>query len=98
MKYASCFVCSKRGHVASACPENANGLYPDGGGCRFCGSNQHLARNCNPVKRSEKESMITANPSSHGDGDDMLDELKKFDEEKIPKKKILKPKTKVINF
>ena len=29
-----------------ACPDNPKGLYPKGGGCVFCGSVEHLKRDC----------------------------------------------------
>lgn len=34
------------GHLAKACPDNPRGLYPKGGGCRFCGSVEHLKSDC----------------------------------------------------
>jgi hypothetical protein len=46
LPFAVCFVCNGKGHLASACSKNERGIYPMGGGCRFCGSNQHLQRNC----------------------------------------------------
>ena len=45
---ASCFVCNKAGHLSKDCPLNDKGLYPHGGGCKFCGSVRHLAQHCKP--------------------------------------------------
>ncbi|KAJ7709840.1 hypothetical protein B0H17DRAFT_1155692 [Mycena rosella] len=45
--FASCFVCSGKGHLASACPQNkAKGVYPNGGCCKLCGDTSHLAKDC----------------------------------------------------
>ena len=47
LPFASCFVCSGKGHLASQCPQNkAKGIYPNGGCCKLCGDNTHLSRNC----------------------------------------------------
>ena len=32
--------------LIQACPDNPKGLYPKGGGCVFCGSVEHLKRDC----------------------------------------------------
>ncbi|KAF9568156.1 hypothetical protein CPC08DRAFT_449561 [Agrocybe pediades] len=44
--FASCFVCNGKGHLASACPQNKKGLYPNGGCCKLCGETSHLAKDC----------------------------------------------------
>ena len=47
LPFASCFVCSGNGHLASQCPKNREkGVYPNGGNCKLCGETDHLARNC----------------------------------------------------
>ncbi|KAI8871349.1 hypothetical protein GQ42DRAFT_109241, partial [Ramicandelaber brevisporus] len=45
-KFAMCFICRQQGHISAQCPQNEKGLYPNGGGCAYCGSVQHLARDC----------------------------------------------------
>ncbi|WFD30230.1 hypothetical protein MSPP1_001247 [Malassezia sp. CBS 17886] len=47
LPFATCYICSGKGHLASTCPENhGRGVYPDGGHCKVCGSVEHLAKNC----------------------------------------------------
>ena len=54
---SNCYVCKEKGHIASECPKNPNGVYPNGGGCRFCGSNKHFVKDC---KRSSEVSNASA--------------------------------------
>lgn len=45
--FASCFVCSGKGHLAGSCPQNKEkGVYPNGGCCKLCGETTHLAKDC----------------------------------------------------
>ncbi|KAH9018997.1 hypothetical protein EDB85DRAFT_2009910 [Lactarius pseudohatsudake] len=47
LPFASCFVCSGRGHLAGSCPDNSGkGVYPNGGSCKLCGETAHLAKDC----------------------------------------------------
>ncbi|KXN69704.1 hypothetical protein CONCODRAFT_40306, partial [Conidiobolus coronatus NRRL 28638] len=57
-KFASCFVCQGEGHLASQCPENDKGLYPNGGSCKYCKSVQHLAKDCKPNQLQGKLNII----------------------------------------
>lgn len=53
MPFASCFVCSGKGHLAGACPQNKErGVYPNGGCCKLCGDKSHLAKDCG-LKRQQ---------------------------------------------
>uniref|UniRef100_A0A0N5B0R2 CCHC-type domain-containing protein n=1 Tax=Syphacia muris TaxID=451379 RepID=A0A0N5B0R2_9BILA len=44
--YAFCFICKRQGHISRECEQNANGIYPDGGSCNLCGSQDHLKKDC----------------------------------------------------
>ncbi|RKP22861.1 hypothetical protein SYNPS1DRAFT_19465, partial [Syncephalis pseudoplumigaleata] len=51
--FAHCFVCNEQGHLASKCPQNDRGVYPNGGCCRFCGSIRHLSKDCKPANAAQ---------------------------------------------
>ena len=54
LPFATCFVCQGKGHLASGCPNNANGIYVNGSGeCKHCGSKQHRGTDC-PDKKKKK--------------------------------------------
>ncbi|KAF8322073.1 hypothetical protein DL93DRAFT_2027444, partial [Clavulina sp. PMI_390] len=57
LPFAQCFVCNQKGHLAGSCPENMNGLYPNGGGCKLCNQNDHLVKDC-PTRIAD----VKANP------------------------------------
>lgn len=61
LPHARCFICSELGHLTSACPRNERGVYPRGGGCRFCGANTHLARDCDR-RRGDGSKGSTSEP------------------------------------
>lgn len=46
LPFATCFVCSEKGHLAQQCSKNTTGIYPRGGGCHICSSLYHLMRDC----------------------------------------------------
>lgn len=54
-----CFICKQEGHLAKACPDNPKGLYPKGGGCIFCGSVEHLKRDCPRKKEKDAKNYVT---------------------------------------
>ncbi|KAJ7219334.1 hypothetical protein GGX14DRAFT_591632 [Mycena pura] len=61
LPFASCFVCSGKGHLASTCPQNkAKGIYPNGGCCKLCGEIDHLAKDCNLREQSLTNNMKDA--------------------------------------
>lgn len=103
LPFASCFICDQRGHLASGCERNENGIYPRGGGCRFCGSKFHLAKDCRPIKEAESGKFVgkSVDPKRENPEDDLLYEsLTKIQEEKKGGKteKKAKKKAKVVAF
>ncbi|KAF8823121.1 zinc knuckle domain-containing protein [Cardiosporidium cionae] len=46
LPFATCFICNNNGHLALNCDKNSNGMYPNGGGCRLCGSIYHKKADC----------------------------------------------------
>jgi zinc finger CCHC domain-containing protein 9 len=95
MPFASCYFCDKKGHLASACPDNSKGLYVDGGGCRQCGSTRHISFECpeNKKAKAPKEDVPEENFDDllEGNGDSVG---KAKAEEPEPTKK----KRKVVTF
>jgi zinc finger CCHC domain-containing protein 9 len=52
LPFADCFICNKKGHLSSKCPQNDKGIYIRGGSCFICNGKDHLAKNC-PQKQIE---------------------------------------------
>jgi len=70
LPYASCFVCSGLGHLASSCPRNnGKGVYPNGGSCKLCGETTHLARDCT-LRKTEGSAVATLLGTGHEGGAD----------------------------
>lgn len=102
--HALCFLCDKKGHLASACPTNERGIYPNGGCCHFCGSVKHLARNCKPAQAAKNgnEILVSASVGANPEDDDVHEALKKIQDSskknKAEREAAEKPKKKVVTF
>eukprot|EP00092_Neocalanus_flemingeri_P014648 GFUD01015810.1.p1 GENE.GFUD01015810.1~~GFUD01015810.1.p1 ORF type:complete len:427 (+),score=170.41 GFUD01015810.1:77-1357(+) len=94
-RFAVCFICKQEGHLAKTCPDNPKGLYPKGGGCIFCGSVEHLKRDC--PRKVEKDMKQGVRVGVIGDAN--LEEEQVFDTAKmIKKKKKMMKEKKVVVF
>lgn len=110
LPYAKCFVCDGKGHLAGQCPENTKGLYPNGGGCRFCGQVDHLAKDCKVTKDQAGTTVVGKIDLDQGADDDdyhiFVTEQRKHTEEVAEEKKATVPvvdrrpaqKKKVVKF
>lgn len=85
--HALCFLCDTKGHLASACPKNDRGVYPNGGSCHYCGSIKHLARNCRPTQSAfnGNEVIITASMTAgtNPEIDDVHEALQKIQHNRL---------------
>ncbi|KAF6763315.1 hypothetical protein DFP72DRAFT_875339 [Ephemerocybe angulata] len=74
LPFASCFVCSGKGHLAGNCPQNKDrGVYPNGGCCKICGDTTHLAKECG-VRRNEPtiKAAVGMGAGAGADEDDFM--------------------------
>ncbi|KAE8221904.1 hypothetical protein CF319_g4813 [Tilletia indica] len=69
LPFATCFVCSGTGHLASGCPKNAErGVFPMGGAaCAVCKSVRHRAKDC-PEGKAKEEGGERGEPEIEVDG------------------------------
>ena len=97
-KFAVCFICKEEGHLAKSCPDNPKGLYPKGGGCRFCGSVEHLKADCKRKVEKDNRQQITLNTISvHGNSLGLEEQEVPILPDSIKKGKISKMK-KIVSF
>ncbi|XP_044739124.1 myb-like protein X isoform X3 [Chrysoperla carnea] len=91
-KFAKCFICGEQGHVSRQCPDNPQGLYPQGGGCRMCGDVTHLKKDCPQFQQKQEENTIKLNTitSFSNVEDDFPDSSKVITKPNIVKPKIVK--------
>jgi len=95
LPFAMCYVCNKKGHLSSYCPEGKKGCYPTGGGCRECGSVDHYVADC-PERKKKGKKQTKEDAEKDVTIDKYLDD-EPVVEEKAKSKKSPK-KRKVVNF
>ena len=100
--FAVCFICKEKGHLSSKCPQNPNGMYPKGGGCRVCGDKYHFAKDC-PLKNKrkfQKNSDSKQNQFNKRDRPSSSYQKWKEEDEGTPSKEKIteNPKNKVVKF
>lgn len=85
--HALCFLCDTKGHLASACPKNDRGVYPNGGSCHYCGSIKHLARNCRPAQSATNGNEVIISASltagTNPEIDDVHEALQKIQHNRL---------------
>jgi zinc finger CCHC domain-containing protein 9 len=79
LPFATCFICGEKGHLASQCKLNKNGIYVNGGGkggCKYCGANDHLFIHCpkHGKNKDELEDINDDDEASAGNVDEFLEE------------------------
>jgi len=92
--FAVCFICKETGHLAKACPDNPRGIYPKGGGCRFCGSVEHLKSEC--PRKAEKDRRSEVRAATWADKGGLEEDVGFASDER--KKKTASVKKKVVSF
>lgn len=112
LPFATCYICTKKGHLASKCPQNqGRGVYPEGGDCKICHSVDHLAKDCplDPKRTSAAHSveaggvgMLADDGAAGGAGDDEFHLLARHRSQNHhkgdSKQQTRKPAKKVVSF
>jgi len=75
--FAKCFICKETGHLSIQCPDNPRGLYPNGGGCKDCGSVEHFRKDCRELqkKRGTAEVAVSSLGRDHIQSADVEESL-----------------------
>lgn len=87
--FAVCFICNETGHLAKACPDNPRGIYPKGGGCRFCGSVEHLKNECPRKIEKDSRNEVRAQRLDEGDLEGEHDQAPVKKKVKVEAKKVV---------
>jgi len=97
--FARCFICKQTGHLSGNCPDNPRGLYPDGGGCKFCGSVEHYKRDCLEKNENLKEQLTSKQKYKLREANESIDAIVDSEDEteggmvviqNVKKKKVIK--------
>ncbi|EPX73757.1 zf-CCHC type zinc finger protein [Schizosaccharomyces octosporus yFS286] len=99
LKFAVCFICHEKGHLAGQCEKNPHGLYPKGGGCKFCGSIHHYAKDCDQVRKEDVNyGHVLATAGTTGPDEDVYHEYAREVTKPAVPKPSSKPKKKTVTF
>jgi zinc finger CCHC domain-containing protein 9 len=98
LPYAVCFVCKARGHLSSACPQNSNGIYVNGGECKRCGSKYHRASKCPEKQAARAEGKLPPQDNTFDDGISDGSNSVVVDNSLIPSRKTTPKKPRVVKF
>lgn len=90
-RFAQCFICQEQGHIAKQCPNNDNGIYPNGGACNVCGDVNHFKKDCPLHQEDKAESRVVADKIN----EDSIESLEVRPSKSTATKKI---KKKVVKF
>lgn len=93
LPFANCYICNNSGHLASFCTNNKKGLFPNGGGCRECGSVEHFATNCPQSGKKKKKEQ-----KSDDESVDIEQFLEELTEKKTQVQEPQKKKKKIVKF
>ncbi|EPY51406.1 zf-CCHC type zinc finger protein [Schizosaccharomyces cryophilus OY26] len=99
LQFAVCFICHEKGHLAGQCEKNPHGLYPKGGGCKFCGSVHHYAKDCDQVRKEDVSyGHVLATAGTTGADEDVFHEYAREVNRPSAPKPSSKPAKKTVTF
>ncbi len=97
LPYALCFYCNQKGHLSGQCSQNEKGLYPNGGGCKYCGSVRHYAHQCKELTGELNTLGLLDLTQGTGDDDVFISTTEENDKNK-PQETHQKVKKKLVTF